>query len=193
MYLFFLLLSMCFINICLKNMTVIQWKIELRTFSVFKIDQVRLLGSAASRGHHDALSKSSSQSERKIFWHALIFLRQVMLPQSGVLFDPLYFTISSSVVSKKTKYHGAFTVVEEGYISAALNACTLNIFVSRHECIHVLVYFHQWEHGSDEERYISSRFGLQLDVCLHRVYVEGRRSQNFTATFCEFTPAEIFS
>lgn len=42
------------------------------------------------------------------------FLRQVMLHQSGVLFDPLYFNILSAVVSKKTKYHGAFTVVEKG-------------------------------------------------------------------------------
>lgn len=44
-----------------------QCKIELGTFSVFKIDQVLSLDNAASLGHRVALSTSSFQSERKIF------------------------------------------------------------------------------------------------------------------------------
>lgn len=54
-----------------------------------------------------SLSASSSRSERKIFWHAFFFSKQVMLHQSGALYDPLYVHILSLIVSKKTKRCGS--------------------------------------------------------------------------------------
>lgn len=40
---------------------------------------------------------------------------------------------------------------------------------------------------------IFSRLCLTFDICLHGVRAQGRRSENFTQTFCKFTPTEIFS
>lgn len=85
-------------------------RLTVKDWTVFRIDQKCLLDSVTSRVRCVGLSAPSSQSEKeKSFF--LFFLRLVMLHQSCVLFDPLYFNIPSSVVSKESKHHCAFAAV----------------------------------------------------------------------------------